>query len=640
MAKLILRFFIIFAMCAGSFTKTNAQCSISTINDTSVCSAASGIWLQTTVSNAPFGYIWTPATGLSNSSASSPIARPTSTTKYIVTAIIPDNTELVTNGNFESGNTGFSSSYTYVSNPAPVTNNLLEGEYTVKTNPSSTHQCFAACSDKTSGSGNMIIFNGSKTANVSVWSQTISVIPNTDYIFSAWLQNVTCPPYGFNAALQFSINGNLLGNVFNSESTVCRWKQFYQLWNSGNSTTAIISVVNQYTSADGNDFALDDISFRKLCPAKDSVTITIGKKATKNVSICSGDSIFLQKGYRKTAGSYYDTISTGSCDTFVTTNLSVFNNSVNTTDTIICSGDSINFDNKYYSSSGTYRDTLNASGSCFNINIMNLTVVNETYQSINKLLCGTDSFYFDNRFIKSSGTYFDTVYRKHCLDTIKRLDLTVKAQPITYYEFRICPGDSIFWEGSFIKKDSVLYDTIPVLNSCDSFVITTVKVVGVPSDLPDTAFYCDNSALLDAGVFRSYLWNDGTSGRFLSANTDGLYWVQITDTNNCKFTDTALVVERCDPRIFVPSAFTPNNDGKNDSFSIYTYNIYDLKFLIFDRWGEILYEAKDPGFVWDATYKDKPLPTGIYHWLASFSGINREGRIVKQTQKGMIVLIR
>lgn len=626
-------------MCAGMYIKTNAQCTVSTIKDTTVCNAASGISLQTTASNA-IGYSWVPATGLSSASASSPIASPTSTTKYIVTAIIPDNNELVVNGNFESGNTGFNSSYTYRANPAPFSNNLLEGQYTVKANPNSTHQCFAACGDKTSGSGNMIIFNGSQTANVSVWSQTISVTPNTDYAFSAWLQNVTCPPYGYNAELQFSINNNLLGSVFRSDSAICRWKQFFQTWNSGNNTTATISIVNQYTNSDGNDFALDDISFRKLCPAKDSVTITVGKTAIKNVTICSGDSIFLQKGYRKTAGTYYDTVSTGSCDTFVTTNLSILNNSINTTDTVLCSGDSIYFDNKYYSSSGIYRDTLSASGACYNINILNLTVVNETYQNISKLLCGADSFYFDNRFIKSSGIYFDTVYRKHCWDTIKRLDLTVKAQPITYYTFRICPGDSIFWEGSFINSDTAFYDTVAVANSCDSIVITTVKVVGVPPDLPDTAFYCDNSVLLDAGIFRGYLWSDGTSGRYLSTNTDGVYWVQITDTNNCRFTDTALVLERCDPRIFVPTAFTPNNDGKNDTFSIYTYNIFDLKFLIFDRWGEILYEAKEPGFVWDATYKDKALPTGIYHWLASFSGINREGRIVKQTQKGMIVLIR
>lgn len=639
MAKLILRFFITLVISVGFSINIDAQCSISTIDDTSVCSAASGIWLQTTVSGA-MGYTWTPANGLSNTSSANPIARPTSTTQYIVTAIIPDNTELVTNGNFESGNTGFSSSYAYRANPTPVTNNLLEGQYTVKTNPSLTHQCFAGCGDKTSGSGNMMILNGSKTANVSVWSQTISVTPNTDYVFSAWLQNVTCPPYGFNAALQFSINGSLIGNVFNSESTVCRWKQFYQLWNSGNSTTAIISVVNQYTNADGNDFALDDISFRKLCLAKDSVTITIGKKTTKNVTICNGDSIFLQNGYRKTAGTYYDTISIGSCDTFVTTHLSLLTNSINSTDTTICSGDSINFDNKYYSSSGIYRDTLSAAGACYNINIMNLTVVNETYQSISKLLCGADSFYFDNRFIKSSGTYFDTVYRKHCIDTLKRLDLTIKVQPVTHFTFRVCPGDSIFWEGSFIKTDTVLYDSIAIQNGCDSVVITTINVIDNALLLPDTTFYCENIALVDAGVFRSYLWSDGTTGRFLTTTTNGIYWVQITDTNNCKFSDTALVLERCDPRLFIPSSFTPNNDGKNDSFSVYTYNIYGLNFKIFDRWGEIIFEARDPSFVWDGTYNGAALPTGIYHWLASFSGYNREGRIVKQAQKGMIMLIR
>ncbi|HYG37485.1 MAG TPA: hypothetical protein VD908_02645, partial [Cytophagales bacterium] len=253
-------------------TKGVGQCGIIASDDTVVCVSKPVIQLTASSSGA-LGYTWTPATGLNNVGISNPIARPTVTTSYIVTSVVPDNVELVINGDFESGNTGFTTSYTYKSNPVPGSNNLSEGQYTVKANPAQTHQCFTACSDKTTGTGNQMIFNGSRFANVAVWTQTITVQPNTDYAFSAWLQNVTCPPYGFNAELQFSVNGNLLGNIFKSDSAVCKWKQFYQIWNSGSSTSATISIVNQYTSLDGNDFALDDISFKKFCNAKDTVTI-------------------------------------------------------------------------------------------------------------------------------------------------------------------------------------------------------------------------------------------------------------------------------------------------------------------------------------------------------------------------------
>jgi hypothetical protein len=167
-------------------------------------------------------------------------------------------TNLVANGTFESGNTGFTSAYG--NNPG---NLVPEAKYDVVTNPRADHGSFAACGDKTSGTGKMMVINGAPTAGVNVWCSTVITEANSDYIFSTYVTSVhaTSP-----AVLQFSINGVALGANFTASSTTCTWNQFCQTWNSGASTSANICIVNQNTAATGNDFALDDIKMGVVAP--------------------------------------------------------------------------------------------------------------------------------------------------------------------------------------------------------------------------------------------------------------------------------------------------------------------------------------------------------------------------------------
>ena len=169
-------------------------------------------------------------------------------------------TERAINGTFESGNTGFTSSYTYEANssdPSVRTELWNEGTYSVYNNPYELHSNFAN-NTAIATTGNMMIINGSKVSNVSVWQEVIAVSPNTLYYFVTDVASVhsTSP-----AKLQFSVNGVLLGSIFNATSTVLDWNKFYATWNSSGSSSATISIVNQNTAASGNDFALDNISF-------------------------------------------------------------------------------------------------------------------------------------------------------------------------------------------------------------------------------------------------------------------------------------------------------------------------------------------------------------------------------------------
>jgi len=168
---------------------------------------------------------------------------------------------LVTNGNFEGGNTGFTSSYSF----APA-GNSTEGQYTVRSNPFPWNGLFISAADHTSGSGLMYVGNGSPTNGSVVWaSGPIAVAQNTNYFFEAFVMNVCCSsPFPGNSPsiLEFSVAGlttESLGTATTNLALAGTWEGLSKSWNSGLNTSVSLSLINRNTAAAGNDFAIDDV---------------------------------------------------------------------------------------------------------------------------------------------------------------------------------------------------------------------------------------------------------------------------------------------------------------------------------------------------------------------------------------------
>lgn len=160
----------------------------------------------------------------------------------------------VVNSGFEMSNhyNGFSSDYT--KNSSSLMN---EGSYAIVTNPRSVHSNFSAFGDHTTGTGYMMVVNGASVPGKIVWKEDISVNPGETYVFSIWCTSVNPDNPG---KLRFSINGVELGDIQLASATGS-WQNYATRWDSGQSTTATIAIVNQNTVASGNDFAIDDIVF-------------------------------------------------------------------------------------------------------------------------------------------------------------------------------------------------------------------------------------------------------------------------------------------------------------------------------------------------------------------------------------------
>jgi hypothetical protein len=183
--------------------------------------------------------------------------------------------ELVVNGNFESGNTSFTSDYNYkqdLPGLVPAGQGELYDDsgnngYSITTSGRNVHTNFWG-HDHTTGSGNFMAVNGHGNTLVA-WKETVNVQPNTTYYFSAWAMSLNnAGPF---AQLQFSVNGVLVGTTAvlaghgESNGSPDNWTRFYGTWTSGPTmTTADIYIVNLQPSLPGNDFGLDDISFGTL----------------------------------------------------------------------------------------------------------------------------------------------------------------------------------------------------------------------------------------------------------------------------------------------------------------------------------------------------------------------------------------
>lgn len=137
-------------------------------------------------------------------------------------------------------------------------------------------------------------------------------------------------------------------------------------------------------------------------------------------------------------------------------------------------------------------------------------------------------------------------------------------------------------------------------------------------------------------------WSAPSSGSLgLTHTITGLRPAQsvtlIVKAKGCEDKISAPVTEKTLPDgIFIPNAFTPNGDGLNDELKVYGYIIREMHLMIFNQWGEKVFETNTQGRGWDGTFKGKPAPSGVYIYVCRVKLI--DGSTVDK--KGSINLLR
>lgn len=155
---------------------------------------------------------------------------------------------LIANGDFSQGAVGFITNYVNDGNTGP-------GHFGISTNVGQhVARQFCSINDNTSGTGNYMWVDGSDI-NSAIWQQTITVQPNTDYIFSFYAANLS-----YNSAVDVYVNGTIVRKGLSLNKTDCKWVKYCYNFNSGSSSNVTLAVKNSFLKRSGSDMAFDDFS--------------------------------------------------------------------------------------------------------------------------------------------------------------------------------------------------------------------------------------------------------------------------------------------------------------------------------------------------------------------------------------------
>ncbi|MFN0202425.1 MAG: hypothetical protein ACKVTZ_12940, partial [Bacteroidia bacterium] len=438
--------------------------------------------------------------------------------------------ELVVNGTFSSGTSGYGSDYCY--NPSTS----APGNYTLAL-PSSDWSWAANC-----GWGAALYADGSCYANRRVWYQTITVKPNTNYRFSYKAASIIND--GYVPCLSIRVNGCQIASAVSLSSSACVSRSISAIFNSGSNTSVQIAIVNLTTSGSYNDFAIDNVSLKEHFNNSGLTYSWSTGQTGQSISVNPTTS---------TTYTVYATNSNGGCTSatsYVTVNPSP-TVTINSTSSNICAGQNV---------------TLSANASS-----VNELICNGTFSSGNTCF-GSDYCYNPNT--GSAGNYTlalpspgwswatncawgSALYVDGASYNNKRFWYqTVTVRPNTAYRFTFRTANII--NGSPTPCLALLVDGCQVGNNvgvtgsaCASQTASitfnsgnhtslTLALIDWTTSANYNDFVVDDISLKEdmGNTTLSYLWSNGatTSAISVSPSTTTTYSVTVTNSNACATT--------------------------------------------------------------------------------------------------------
>lgn len=188
-------------------------------------------------------------------------------------------------------------------------------------------------------------------------------------------------------------------------------------------------------------------------------------------------------------------------------------------------------------------------------------------------------------------------------------------------------------------RDTISY--VVTVNGCTDSSVQFTQVFPAPVvDLGPDTFLCKNELLdLDATFWNSnYQWHDLSRNPVRLIKAPGTYSVRVTNMCGDAFDTVTVTYGKHNCRMFLPNAFSPNADGLNDTFTPLAYDVDSYEMLIYNRWGEKVYQGDHHSPGWDGTYMGKPCPQGVYVVLVSYTYPYR-GRPRTLTERTSLTLL-
>ena len=588
---------------------------------------------------------------------------------------------IFTAGDFGSGvanvppDPGIAPGYIYESNPAPQ-----DGLYTITNDISQWAVTFGweEIQDNSSDpNGYMMVVNASYEPGLFYEQQVDDLCENTLYVFEADIYNLISPggnaikpnvSFLLDGAIQFS-TGDIPENA--------TWNTYgFTFVTAPGQTSLTLALANNAPGGNGNDLALDNITFRACGPEALILPLEIAN-ICEDGSPIGLDATVLGEQYDTPTVQWQQSFDEGLtwADIPGATGLEHPHTDLNA--------------GFYY-----YRYLLaNAPANLLNPNcrvVSNVKIVNVVpkFYTIVDTLCQGGSFALGDNLFDASGVYEDSLLTTLGCDSIVTLELTVLPDASIDAAFTLRdPGCDYSSDGA-VLLDSVFNGTPPYDLEIDGLPGGGGDMVNLPAGLYnyritdkfgcflDTTLTLVNPPpfIVDIGDDRDLALGESVSfNPFFSSTPDNFGWaldglpvcdpltddcekltltpprtaylsLTATTDGGCVATDSVLVRVRPVREVYLPSAFSPNEDGVNDRFTVFggTPNIVTIEeFRVFDRWGGQVFARTDfaPSDLsqgWDGTARGQLARAGVYAYVARVRFLDGE----VWTYEGAVHLLR
>lgn len=343
----------------------------------------------------------------------------------------------------------------------------------------------------------------------------------------------------------------------------------------------------------------------------------------------------------------FEIFETGSCDSLVLVQLDFKPNSIFNLFEKLCIGQSINIGNQTFDKDNSSGEVILVSqNGCDSLINVNLTFENMDTTYIESTICQDDFMIVNGkRFDEANPSGIEIIEMEYC-DSLVSVQLNFEEISISSLTDTLCVGQSIVIANQQFNESNPFGEVIlQSENGCDSIVDVQLffetKSVFQLEIGNDTIIKIGETIDFEpvfSGILKNVKWTPAnslncsdclqTSARPLSNTT---YQLLVVDEFGCEVTDSITVmvkgVEK--EKVYIPTAFSPNNDGVNDFFCVFGGEEVSLikRMLVFDRWGNSIFHGKNliPNDLengWNGQYKGRLMDSGVYLYYVEIEFTN------------------
>ncbi len=260
--------------------------------------------------------------------------------------------------------------------------------------------------------------------------------------------------------------------------------------------------------------------------------------------------------------------------------------------------------------------------------------------------CSGDNYVIGKNKYPKEGTYRDTLTTTTC-DSVVLTTLTFeKVKPIQL-DTTICEGKTITFWGKNYNKAGIYSDTLISALGCDSIISINLKTktFDITTSNETTVKIAEATPLSAQASLPNVTWQ-WLPTSFLSCSDcadpivkpleSTLYSIVATNKEGCRAETKLRINVKGGEEVFVPTIFSPNGDGLNDRFMIFTNtSIPTIKqFAVYDRWGNLVFEnnnfpPNDASYGWDGNYRGQKSQTGVYVYRITIEKADGTTQILK-----------